>query len=464
MTYKLLPLRLKNKKLSILCLILIASFLICFSLPYKTNPMIRFSSFRPDTPVEHTVDTPPEEKYLAYLPHSGLSNQRIELSNALLLAYMLNRTLIVPPAFLGTVFGWMNRDRLADRLEWLTTPKNFDKICQQPTPGRLASYLQRSRCEEYRNFGIITWPELHDFQPLIEAGIKIKFQSIVSVKQMKKDLQIMHDNDIYMHQDIQLYDWRLYQNKTEAAALLKKKLNYFDSFGGKRYFKVFLPRHFEMRKEKLVYLAGIFGSTRFTIVEPKHKAMQKKIAQALHYRLDTPLGETVNSIVNYLGGKGTFMSVHFRTGDSPFKKEIATNLSNFVKNMTDIVGLNDANKCIGIEYNERPQEQEHKLISSIGNHVRVYVATDHKDARGPESELLPWFQQFPCTSTLSDLPQRLFRPLDQLRDLQSPSKPLKKFLIPIVDAMVAAHGRHILTTPRSTFSKYIDELHKAWIQ
>src|SRR5712671_3500841 len=43
----------------------------------------------------------PGERYLAYLPHSGFHNQRIALENALVLARILNRTLLVPPARLG---------------------------------------------------------------------------------------------------------------------------------------------------------------------------------------------------------------------------------------------------------------------------------------------------------------------------------------------------------------------------
>ncbi|KAH0825962.1 hypothetical protein J3R83DRAFT_7557 [Lanmaoa asiatica] len=39
--------------------------------------------------------------YLAYLPHSGLYNQRIALENALTLAQLLNRTLLVPPTRLS---------------------------------------------------------------------------------------------------------------------------------------------------------------------------------------------------------------------------------------------------------------------------------------------------------------------------------------------------------------------------
>ncbi|KAI9487015.1 MAG: hypothetical protein EXX96DRAFT_551515 [Benjaminiella poitrasii] len=422
-----------------------------------------------------------EERYLAYLPHSGLSNQRIELANALLLAHMLKRTLIIPPAFLGTVFGWMKREQLTDRLEWLTTPKNFPQICQRPTPGRLRSYVQRSRCSEYRHFGILPWTELHDFSSLEQSGIRIKFQSIVSLDQLKRDLKIENDDEVYLHHDMQLYDWRLYQNQTEAIALLQNRLNYFDSFAGRRYYKILLPHHFERRKEKLLYLGGIFGSTRINLIEPEDRRMQEKIRQALHYRLDTSIGQTVQAIVHYLGGKGSFMGLHFRTGDNPFRKEIPDNLMNFMKNMTDLVSqeslvgteedtclnlLTNRNDHILIEGKEDNQQQQYQFSTSHSffSRVKVYLATDYRDPRGKSSQLLPWFDSYPCTTILSDLPDYLFSPLDNLRDIVVTSKSLRNFLIPLVDAMVVAHGKTVLTTPRSTFSKYIEELHYDWLE
>lgn len=490
--------RLTKKKKTIVVLLISIFFILCLSLPYtkvhftiNNHDLHQYHHEAPvaaapgatttstalskQTETQETIEQAEveseEERYLAYLPHSGLSNQRIELANSLLLAYMLNRTLIVPPAFLGTVFGWMPRGKLSRKLEWLTTPKNFNKLCQPPTAGRLASYVVKSQCEEYRHFGIINWSELHDFDPLIDAGIRIKFQTITSMTQIKESLNITHDDQIYLHNDVQLYDWRLYENKSEAKHLLENQLNYFDSFGGRRFYQVLLPRHFQQRTEKLLYLGGIFGSTRFTLISPEYKLMQQKIANVLHYRLDTPLGETVKAIVNYLGGKGTFMSLHFRTGDKPFKNEISTNLDKFMENMTNLVGgggdydSSSNHECLNIDnrMNNQQQLQEQSQLTTLGNRVKVYIATDHHAPRSESSEILPWFDEFPCTTTLDDLPDYLFAPLDNLRDIISPTKPLRKYLIPLVDAMVAAHGKIILTTPRSTFSKYIEELHHAWL-
>jgi hypothetical protein len=384
-----------------------------------------------------------EERYLAYLPHSGLSNQRIELANALLLAHMLERTLIIPPAFLGSVFGWMERERLMEHLDWLTTPKDFDRICQRATPGQLRTYIERSRCEEYRLFGAMPWSELHDFSSL---GIKVKFQSIVTTEDLQRMLHITRD-DMYLYQDTNLYDWRLYENKTEAEYLVAHAENYFDSFGGRRYYKVLGLDYFNSRPEKLLYLGGVFGSTRIQLTNPKHIEMQERIASILNYRLDTPLGKTVEGIVDYLGGKKQYFGLHFRTSDKPFNRMVSQNLEVFVSNMTEVIDQYDL-------------EQEN-LRCDDGT-PRIYLATDHRNPRGDSSALLPWFRHFPCTTTLSDVPNHLFEPLDEIRDSINPRKSLKPFLIPLVDAMVAAHARHVLITPRSTFSKYIEDLYRAW--
>lgn len=42
-----------------------------------------------------------ETRYIGFLPHSGVHNQRIALQNALLLGKLLDRTVLVPPIWIG---------------------------------------------------------------------------------------------------------------------------------------------------------------------------------------------------------------------------------------------------------------------------------------------------------------------------------------------------------------------------
>ncbi|KAG0224071.1 hypothetical protein BGW42_005336 [Actinomortierella wolfii] len=62
----------------------------------------------------------PDAKYLTFLPHSGFHNQRSELENALVLARLLNRTLIMPKVYLGPPMPWLTFQLLHERLLYQT--------------------------------------------------------------------------------------------------------------------------------------------------------------------------------------------------------------------------------------------------------------------------------------------------------------------------------------------------------
>ncbi|KAI7866624.1 hypothetical protein BDF14DRAFT_1727917 [Spinellus fusiger] len=395
----------------------------------------------------------------------------------------------------------MSRKDLADHLSWLTTPKDFQSICQPPTPGLWRSYVRRSRCEEYTHFGAMAWTDLHDFTSLA-PHVRIQHHTIVSLPALQRTLGLT-DKDTWVHSDRQLYDWRLYQDPKEAKAVMSNGSNYVDSFTGRHYYKVMDLDPWQQRPERLLQLGGVFGSTRLVLRHPEHLALQRTIALALHYRRDTPLGTTVQAIVDHLGGVGTFLSLHFRTGDAPFRSQLGGNLETMIRTMAamtgapvmlpadtapkdkntatdrslsfwrlsaiqsqprfhltpprDLTSLPWADFCSGVPANRSI------AMDSINARALVYIATDYENPRGNESRLLPWYDHFPCTVTLQDIPVSLLDGLDQVKDVVDPTKSLRSFLLPLVDAMVAAHAREILTTPRSTYSRYIASLNQAWV-
>lgn len=52
------------------------------------------------------VPSPSPVRYLSYQAHSGFHNQRMELSNAITMALLLNRTLLLPPMRVGRAIPW----------------------------------------------------------------------------------------------------------------------------------------------------------------------------------------------------------------------------------------------------------------------------------------------------------------------------------------------------------------------
>uniref|UniRef100_A0A7N0VHG0 O-fucosyltransferase family protein n=1 Tax=Kalanchoe fedtschenkoi TaxID=63787 RepID=A0A7N0VHG0_KALFE len=89
---------LKRSKFSSLSLLSVFCFLLFF-LSYKHIPISRFPSVKSLTLRFPQCDskTLAGQRFLWYPPHSGFSNQLSEFKNAILMAAILNRTLVVPP-------------------------------------------------------------------------------------------------------------------------------------------------------------------------------------------------------------------------------------------------------------------------------------------------------------------------------------------------------------------------------
>ncbi|KAI7889905.1 uncharacterized protein EV154DRAFT_265313 [Mucor mucedo] len=97
----------------------------------------------------------------------------------------------------------------------------------------------------------------------------------------------------------------------------------------------------------------------------------------------------------------------------------------------------------------------HRFRSTV-----VYIATDAPDPRN-HPLLRKIFKVFPCTFILSDF----MNELDDIKQLQVVEERVKleSYLIPMVDAMISAHGHTFLGTPHSTFTSYIErQLHPVY--
>ncbi|ORZ20603.1 hypothetical protein BCR42DRAFT_476188 [Absidia repens] len=392
----------------------------------------------------------PTPKYLTYLPHSGLSNQRIELANALLMASILDRTLIIPPAFLGRVIGWNRKWRsMAQSFEWRTTPKDFDTLCPTiRTSQRPSSYVESNKCQSYHDSGVIQWSDLHDLNSL-RPYVSFQYSNIISLDHLTSSLGLCG-------QEVR-YDWRVYEDDKVRHDLHRSHRNYvLNSRGRKEYFHLTSWKDWQQRPEKLLYLGSIFGVTRLNVVHSDHLALKNRIAKALIYRMDSPLGKTASLIVEEYLARSAYLAVHFRTADKMFSKDLDIHMRNTSQKIEQTLAL--------------PQQAPFSfcnltstVITPPSSNSNIYMATDHTHPRQRNSTLAPWFEQYPCTITLNDIPSSYFKHLDSFYDLIQPTKPLKRFLMPLVDSMVAAKASQVYLTPKSTFSNYIRQLHDAWL-
>lgn len=461
--------------------------------------------------VDALTDPSSTEKYLTYLPHSGFSNQRTELINALLMANYLNRTLIVPPAFLGEISGWRNLSALHTYWEKMTAGK-LDELCSGDAASiefaNTVKPVTTDDCAAYKAFAMIPWSHLVDFGTLLPQ-IRVVERREISLPLLRKQLGISN-RDIYRVVETTQYDWLLYDKPS--------------NFKHPKY-RLSLSLHdFQNKKHRLIHLYSTFGSGRVRFMTPEHYKLREHIISSLIYRHDV-VEDIAGQIVEQLGGRGNYIGMHIRMGHVLFQRVLQQTMDkmlNFLGKETGYAPKKDEDEdAADLELpakidqeahtdavddddeshaNKHTDESDHEFEpdhdavlpadvhtlplspSSVpliplstclrlaaesprSRHSLIYVATDSRNPRADQS-ISRLFRRYPCTFTLVDLDNHheLLAPLREVRSPLDSDKDLSKFLIPLVDAMVAAQGYKFFPSPGSTFSGYIGMVHRQWLK
>ncbi|KAG0255902.1 hypothetical protein BGZ95_005640, partial [Linnemannia exigua] len=387
----------------------------------------------------------PNEKYLAYLPHSGFHNQRITLENALLLANYLNRTLLVPPVFLGPPTEWRPFDILLRRL-LLQTKRGLDH-CERIGKGDPLP----AECLNYYSWTTVEWDFFYDMEKIGEVQ-PWKYRPDHSFAWMEANLGIDREKDIHIVYDQAHYDYQIYDNPESTYPL---NVN--------RYLRKLELKELEDRTERVLHMGSLFATGRVLAELPEHKAFQQYLRRSMI--LSTPiLTETSNAIVEKLGGLGTFVGLHLRVGDGMFVQPAPDNIENMFQSLVDITGITIMTNYASTpgdgtpsgDNNNRNRAGPERLNDTQcrarkkegGRYTTIYIATD---GVYPRRNILfrKLFDHFPCIFTLDDFSAHLA----ELKDMKNyDGVGLSKDLIPMVDAVVSAKGSHFLGTPKSTFS------------
>ncbi|RCH77522.1 hypothetical protein CU098_004726 [Rhizopus stolonifer] len=150
-------------------------------------------------------------------------------------------------------------------------------------------------------------------------------------------------------------------------------------------------------------------------------------------------------VVDALGGQ--FVGVHLRTADGLFAGAIPENIQQMKKKIEyqPLDDLPDLTSCVQLA-------RENKA-------TLVFLATDAIHPRENPAFSDIW-NHAPCTFTLYDVLNHnhpLWIYMDQYR---ISGESMRKYLVPLVDALVASQGRLFIGSKGSTFSGYIRRLHE----
>jgi hypothetical protein len=434
------------------------------------------------------VDVHPDEKFITYLPHSGFHNQRIEFENAMLLANYLNRTLILPPVFLWSLaMPWLRFDKCYERL--LLQSKNGLDHCKDIPSG----YPVPPECLNYETWTSVPWSFFYDMEGFKENARFIQRYDL-SYQWLYKNLGIKA-NDIHFEKDGTPFDFRVFDDPESKTPIGRFK-NRID------------VSTLQAIPEKVLHFGSVFGTYRILSQTPEHAEVHRSIRNNLIFRNEYLLRATDN-IVRKIGGVKGFVGLHVRIGDGLFARRKTITIDDMyhqlVNQFTDLT-QDEVEKIDHTHMEDRlededyevkrlrwqgklpeivaeplvvqhpPEDELQKTLQDItpiamtcDKHngktatfrTPIFLATDApKPRQNPLFRKL--FETFPCVFVLDDF----WDDLDELMQLQvvEDGVNLSGYLIPMVDAMISAHGHTFMGTKDSTFSSYIERyLHPVYI-
>ncbi|KAI9252293.1 hypothetical protein BDA99DRAFT_563327 [Phascolomyces articulosus] len=474
----------------------------------------RFINNHHPEPIQHTPT--PDEKYITYLPYSRFSNQRSTLLNAALLSKYLNRTLIVPPMFLGSANGWSPAPGLYRVLANMTDSSFQDRcfdtqgqvIPEEPIVEEETGEVVFG-CYNFTTYAMLPWSWATDLHRLTKPeeegglGINIMERSDMSLVTLQQELNLSEE-DLYLMQDNTRYQWHIYENDGDPRNL--------------RYQYEISLKELNGIDQRLLHFYGIFGYDRLELdAEGESEEYRLRIEQALIFRHPAIgeasamiLGQLLNGIEKeeselvpldpYQAQEKEdqeqeeyelprFVAAHVRAGDGVFLKKLKDRVPEFVHQLWDIMTGNETttDDLIGSTNKinaTQPTLPRHKLFPlpkapyelrkelshmdlstrlsecAKRNQMVLYVATDAESPR-QNKELKPILDAFPCTFFMDDFPKDWRTPLANVRSPLDPKKELTEYLVMFVDATLCSWAERFVGTRTSTFSNYIKQFRHA---
>ncbi|PFH52059.1 hypothetical protein AMATHDRAFT_74548 [Amanita thiersii Skay4041] len=471
--------------LSVLVLIVLLTFacLSCFALAYhlystrwgarsvdqlyRSTDWLQVNAFPYDAPL---LQPNLEERYMTYLPHSGFHNQRISLENALMLSYLLNRTLIIPPVRLGRKpLRYMNSTTLSENIN-LGHKEGLQYCLIVPT-----TLVVPPECFDYFDYTYIPWNWLVNLTQLV-SFLPLKPIQLwgMSLEQMQSKLKL-NTMDMNLLLDDSPYQ---YQFQDLPLAELKPSNKYL-----KQIFIQDLTTNFTGR---LLQLGTLFGSSRLLLRNVTTASLHKTVRQNMVF--SNPL---LISIALSIRDKisSPYIGVQLRISEGIFETNSISNVYEIWWKLVHVcygyseaeskelervllhpndVGVRGLNSSLF-----RPQYQLdnrfqlltarrpacrrglHTNLLLLPLNAPLYLSTDVEDPSA-ERLLSIFFRTFPCVLMLPDF-------ADELKPLQALHNPddglgLTKFMLPFLDAMVMGHASRTVTTRGSTFGTFVEDV------
>lgn len=220
----------------------------------------------------------------------------MELSNALTLATLLNRTLILPPVRLGKAVPWDTKQNLESKI---IADEELQRDCQHNPVGIDCALVSKWR---YVSWEFLLGQEWWENENLIE-----KFNS--SRSWLTEELGI-HDDQIHNFNDLA----RRYTQIGDTAGTIKS-LGSFQNL-----ITLTELTNSTYQSKKLLHFGSLFSAGRLKLQLKENKELKASNEKIILKNAKlAKMSEAISEKLNELGGKTRYIGLHARVSDSNFK-------------------------------------------------------------------------------------------------------------------------------------------------
>ncbi|KAH8925903.1 hypothetical protein BT69DRAFT_1279298 [Atractiella rhizophila] len=420
------------------------------------------------------------EKYLSYLPHSQFHNQRTILQNALSLALYLNRTLLLPPIWVGEGgpprSGYDVLQKLG-RIEYKgmfcfnrATPR-WKKQRERGAPSSLLTMrLESSFANRWWGDGTGERAGMTEEGARLDAG-GIGEDDVYYVKESSKD-------------ELQ---FTTHLPSTDLTVPFPP----WQRTGVNKYQTSFSLQALRKRRESLILFGSLFGSGRLNLSDSdgvfKPSWFEKRLI--LRNNAVSHISQLIASALEEVSRQQGYYAVLARVGDGIFAKKTEEYMDNLFTRIVTLILVEEGRESAAEEVllrlrklTEEPKRLSkqlqvvnrdesggirhcnYPLHTDPALHVfnaPLYMATD---SRSPKTDpnLFKFFRAFPCTFTLGDWDGMNVGIAELAAWKNVDGEKLGGFFIPMLDSMVAARGKIAIGTQGSSYGDYVEKvLHPA---
>ncbi|KAI5476984.1 hypothetical protein MNV49_006942 [Pseudohyphozyma bogoriensis] len=342
----------------------------------------------------------PGEKFLGFLPHSGFHNQRLALQNALVLGRLLNRTVLIPPIWIG----WPTATQYYHDLQaaWtksllrspssfgffpatldssLSLPANYTQLSfTSPLPnytsieahrleviaavvakgeakwhemgyetkeGYPVTGLSDKECKSYSPLCRWSWRDTFlSWESLVGSGIggrerwDIREMSVEAITGVGRE-------DVYVLDDQTTYDLQFVLDSTPSLITPAPPASRFAR-------RVSIPVLANL-PQKVVLVGSLFGSNRVPSRGP-YQSYHKAASRSMAFRNPWIL-RAANGVVERMGGEGSYVGVHARVGDGTFERNAVGNMKSLLGRVLKGLGVEEE-EVRGLWEEEEPKADE----------------------------------------------------------------------------------------------------------